>query len=105
VSGHTPGDQLDLDAIEARCSTCKDSGHLDWLNDLRCPEGCAVPPNEVRVDATGCSCKMPPYTGFQRTPIDPACPLHGEPLTNGDGDVLVIHPDGSTHTIHEPPAK
>ena len=59
-------------------------------------------PNEVHVDESGCSCKTGPYRGFQRDPIDPACPKHGEPLRHGDGDVTVCHPDGSTTIIREP---
>ena len=60
------------------------------------------PPNAVEVDESGCSCKIGPYRGFQRCPIDPACPKHGEPLRHGDGDVRVFHPDGSTSIIREP---
>ncbi len=60
------------------------------------------PPNAVEVDESGCSCKTGPYRGFQRDPIDPACPKHGEPLRHGDGDVRVFHPDGSTSIIREP---
>ena len=59
-------------------------------------------PNEVHVDESGCSCKTGPYRGFQRDPIDAACPKHGEPLRHGDGDVTVCHPDGSTSIIREP---
>ena len=59
-------------------------------------------PNEVHVDESGCSCKTGPYRGFQRDPIDAACPKHGEPLRHGDGDVTVCHPDGSTTIIREP---
>jgi len=59
-------------------------------------------PNEVHVDESGCSCKTGPYRGFQRDPIDAACPKHGGPLRHGDGDVTVCHPDGSTTIIREP---
>ena len=59
-------------------------------------------PNEVHVDESGCSCKTGPYRGFQRDPIDAACPKHGGPLRHGDGDVMVFHPDGSTSIIREP---
>ena len=59
-------------------------------------------PNEVHVDESGCSCKTGPYRGFQRDPIDAACPKHGEPLRHGDGDVTACHPDGSTTIIREP---
>jgi hypothetical protein len=59
-------------------------------------------PNEVHVDESGCSCKTGPYRGFQRDPIDAACPKHGGPLRHGDGDVRVFHPDGSTSIIREP---
>ncbi|HQW88335.1 MAG TPA: hypothetical protein PK478_00705 [Nitrospira sp.] len=58
--------------------------------------------NEVHVDESGCSCKTGPYRGFQRDPIDAACPKHGGPLRHGDGDVTVCHPDGSTTIIREP---
>ena len=94
-----------------RCDSCRDTGLVDWApfqhrdsedDQQPCPDGCAVPPNMVEVDENGCSCKMSPYAGFQRTPIDPACPNHGEPLQHGDGDVLVFHPDGRTTVIREP---
>ena len=70
--------------------------------------GATVPearaPNIVWVDENGCSCTTGPYQGFQRNPIDPACPKHGEPLTHGDGDCEVVRPDGSSYVIKEPAA-
>jgi hypothetical protein len=58
-------------------------------------------PNMVEVNADGCSCyglcRM-----CKRSDVDVACPTHGEPLTHGDGDVLVVHHDGTMSVIAEP---
>ena len=75
--------------------------HIDAVA-LDLDGGQPEPPNAVEVDEDGCSCTVGPYRGFQRCPIDPACPKHGEPLRHGDGDVRVFHPDGSTSIIREP---
>lgn len=103
---------LDIAALRAAtCSTCSGTGLIDWLpaqqrnsdqDQQPCPDGCDVPPNEVVVDKDWCSC--PGYCrACRRSDADVACPVHGEPLQHGDGDVLVVHPEG-TSLIREPAA-
>ena len=67
---------------------------------------CAVhgekrPPNEVTVNADGCSC--PGYCrSCGRSESDVACPIHGQALKAGDGNVLIVHPDDTYSLIEEP---
>jgi hypothetical protein len=58
-------------------------------------------PNMVEVNADGCSC-FGLCRVCKRSDVDPACPTHGEALGHGDGDVLVVHSDGSFSVIAEP---
>jgi len=58
-------------------------------------------PNMVEVNEHGCSCQGMCRT-CHRSDIDAACPMHGEPLKHGDGDVLVVHHDGTFTVITEP---